>query len=350
MKNIVFLLAMGLLLFSCGPQENPDPVIPSVTTGDVTDITTTTAFCGGNVTADGGAAVIARGVCWSTLENPTTSDSKTTDDLAQRTKAEDGTGLGTYTSHVTGLSPNTTYYVRAYATNANGTAYGEQRTFKSQQEQGSVFGSFTDSRDGNHYETVTIGSQVWMAENLAYLPSVVGPETGSEYDGYEAYPFYYVYGYDGASVATAKATANYTTYGVLYNWPAAITACPEGWHLPSDAEWKQLEMYLGITSAQADATGWRGTAEGGKLKEEGTTHWDSPNTGATNSSGFTALPGGYRFSNGIFGSFGITGYWWSSTEYNTNYAWARILDYDLSTVYRGNYLKGNGFSVRCLRD
>ena len=136
MKNIVFLLAMGLLLFSCGPQENPDPVIPSVTTGDVTDITTTTAFCGGNVTADGGAAVIARGVCWSTLENPTTSDSKTTDDLAQRTKAEDGTGLGTYTSHVTGLSPNTTYYVRAYATNANGTAYGEQRTFTTNAQQG----------------------------------------------------------------------------------------------------------------------------------------------------------------------------------------------------------------------
>ena len=94
MKKIVLLLSMGLLLFSCGPQENPDPVIPSVTTGDVTDITTTTAICGGNVTADGGAAVTARGVCWSTTQNPTTSDSKTTDDLAQRTKAEDVTGMG----------------------------------------------------------------------------------------------------------------------------------------------------------------------------------------------------------------------------------------------------------------
>lgn len=205
--------------------------------------------------------------------------------------------------------------------------------------------TFTDSRDGKVYKTVTIGEQVWMAENLAYLPSVVGPATESYTD-----PYYYVYGYDGTSVATAKATTNYQTYGVLYNWPAALSACPPGWHLPSDAEWKQLEMYLGITSAQADATGWRGTAEGGKLKEEGTTHWDSPNTGATNSSGFTALPGGYRFSSGLFGSIGFTGYWWSSTEYNTNYAWARILDYDHSTVYRGNYLKGNGFSVRCLRD
>ena len=184
-----------------------------------------------------------------------------------------------------------------------------------------------------------------MAENLAYLPSVVGPATESYTD-----PYYYVYGYDGTSVATAKATTNYQTYGVLYNWPAALSACPPGWHLPSDAEWKQLEMYLGITSAQADATGWRGTAEGGKLKEEGTTHWDSPNTGATNSSGFTALPGGYRSLNGSFNYIGIYGVWWSSTVYGTDYAWGRSLYYGNSTVHRGGYDKFYGFSVRCLRD
>jgi len=206
--------------------------------------------------------------------------------------------------------------------------------------------TFTDSRDGKVYKTVTIGEQVWMAENLAYLPSVVGPATESYTD-----PYYYVYGYDGTSVATAKATTNYQTYGVLYNWPAALSACPPGWHLPSDAEWKQLEMYLGITSAQADATGWRGTAEGGKLKEEGTTHWDSPNTGATNSSGFTALPGGYRSYDGRFYSIGIYGYWWSSPEINTYDAWYRSLRYDTSDVYRSyGFNRGNGFSVRCLRD
>ena len=204
--------------------------------------------------------------------------------------------------------------------------------------------TFTDSRDGKVYKTVTIGEQVWMAENLAYLPSVVGPATESYTD-----PYYYVYGYDGTSVATAKATTNYQTYGVLYNWPAALSACPPGWHLPSDAEWKQLEMYLGITSAQADATGWRGTAEGGKLKEEGTTHWDSPNTGATNTSGFTALPGGVR-GGGRFASIGIGGIRWSSTEDITEAAWARTLTYDTSLVYRGTFLKANGYSVRCLRD
>ena len=116
---------------------------------------------------------------------------------------------------------------------------------------------FTDARDGTHYDAVKIGNQVWMAENLKYLPSVVGPATGSETAAY-----YYVYDYDGTDVMAAKATANYTTYGVLYNWPAAMNACPTGWHLPSDAEWTELTDYLGGSGVA-----------GGKLKEIGTTHW-----------------------------------------------------------------------------
>jgi len=122
MKKIVLLLITGLLLYSCTPQENPDPnkTKPTVTTGQITGITTTTATCSdNNVTADGGAAVTARGVCWSTTQNPTTTNSKTSN----------GTGVGAYSSNLTGLSPKTTYYVRAYATNSKGTAYGEQKTF-----------------------------------------------------------------------------------------------------------------------------------------------------------------------------------------------------------------------------
>ncbi len=204
---------------------------------------------------------------------------------------------------------------------------------------------FTDPRDGNTYTYQTYGTQVWMTKNLAYLPSVVGPGTGSSSTAY-----YYLYDYNGADVATAKATSNYTTYGVLYNWSAALTACPEGWHLPSDAEWKQLEMYLGMTSAQADATSWRGTDEGGKLKETGTTHWTTPNTGATNSSGFTALPGGYRSADGPFGRIGGYGYWWSSTHAFADDAWLRLLPYDRSSVDRDGYGKDYGLSVRCLQD
>ena len=319
----------------------------SVTTGQVTNITSTTASCSGNVTSDGGSSVTARGVCWSTTQNPTTADSKTTD----------GEGPGPYTSNITGLSPNTTYYVRAYATNSEGTAYGEQRTFRTLTASDIEYGSLTDPRDGNEYKTINIGGKEWMAENLKYLPEVVGPATSSQTTS-----CYYVYGYDGTDVHTAKSTANYQTYGVLYNWPAAMNgaatsntipsgvqgACPAGWHLPSDAEWKQMEMYLGMSQSEADSDGWRGTDEGGKMKHPGTEYWGEPNTGATNSSGFTALPGGYIYSS--FGQMHGEGFWWSSTQYIDDSAWWHYLSWNESRVSRINPLKGNGLSVRCIKD
>ena len=195
-------------------------------------------------------------------------------------------------------------------------------------------GILADTRDGNLYSYRTYGSQVWMTKNMAYLPSVVGPGTGSNSTAY-----YYVYGYDGSDVATAKATDNYSTYGVLYNWTAAQSACPSGWHLPSDAEWTTFTNDLGGASVA-----------GGKLKEAGTAHWNSPNTGATNESGFTALPGGYRSDSGGFYGIGLYGDWWSSTEYLTSIAWYRLLLYNTSGVYRASGSKELGFSVRCLRD
>jgi len=194
--------------------------------------------------------------------------------------------------------------------------------------------TYKDNRDGNLYSYKTIGTQVWMTKNMAYLPSVVGPGTGSNSTAY-----YYVYGYDGTDVATAKATSNYTTYGVLYNWTAAQSACPSGWHLPSDAEWTTFTDNLG---GEYEA--------GGKMKETGTSHWTSPNTGATNESGFTAHPGGYRTNDGTFSNIGIGGNWWSSTESGTNSAWNRYLHYHNSTVNRRSGNKGHGYSVRCLRD
>ncbi len=373
MKKIFLLLAMGFMLNSCGPQENPDPPTtkPTVTTGQIIGITATTATCSeNNVTTDGGSAVTARGVCWSTSQNPTTSNSKTTN----------GTGLGTYTSNITGLSPNTTYYVRAYATNSEGTAYGkDQRSFKTQQEQDPGDGSFTDSRDGKVYNTVTIGEQVWMAENLAYLPIVVGPEACSLEPGHEADKYYYVNGYNGTDVAAAKATTNYQTYGVLYNWPAAMNGatssdanpsgvqgiCPDGWHLPSDAEWMQLESFLAkngynfdgsissewddprlkIAISLASATGWAASYFLGVIGNTNTAY-----DIYRNKSGFSALPGGYRVSGGRFSRIGIEGGWWSSTQIDTIFAWDRKLTYTESRVDRLNGVKGNGLSVRCVRD
>ena len=211
-------------------------------------------------------------------------------------------------------------------------------------------GTFIDSRDGNEYNWVQIGNQVWMAENLAYLPRVNRVADGSE-DAAGSY--YYVYGYDGTNVTDAKATDNYTTYGVLYNWTAAMDGeassttnpsgiqgvCPTGWHLPSDAEWIELTDYLGGEEFA-----------GGKLKETGTTHWASPNAGATNETGFTALPGGYRVDSGSFYDIGSYGLWWSSTENNTNGANVRDLNYNYSNLYNNYGSKKFGFSVRCVRD
>ncbi|MCD4697466.1 MAG: fibrobacter succinogenes major paralogous domain-containing protein, partial [Bacteroidales bacterium] len=173
----------------------------------------------------------------------------------------------------------------------------------------------------------------WMKENLAYLPDVSPPSNGSQTSSY-----HYVYGYDGSSVSEAKATSNYQTYGVLYNWPAASTACPDGWHLPSDDEWTILTDYLGGESVA-----------GGKMKETGTTHWNSPNTGATNESGFSCLPGGYYYG-GSYYYLGSSGYWWSSAEYSSTYAWYRRMGYDYGNVARSSSSKALGFSVRCLRD
>lgn len=209
--------------------------------------------------------------------------------------------------------------------------------------------TFTDSRDGNIYQTVTIGNQVWMAENLAYLPSVVGPSISSKTNTY-----YYVYNYDGSAVNEAKATEEYSVYGVLYNWPAAMNGaesstsnpsgiqgvCPTGWHLPSDSEWTQLTDYLGGASNA-----------GGKLKAIGNLHWRTSEIEVTNETGFTALPGGGRFGDGAFYSIGSVGIWWSSTESNDTHPWSRSMPYNSNLVSRTTgSSKEMGRSVRCIRD
>ena len=207
----------------------------------------------------------------------------------------------------------------------------------------------TDARDGNHYNAVRIGTRIWMSENLKYLPSVDFITNGSTTD-----PHYYVYGYNGIVVADAKATADYSTYGVLYNWPAAMNGesssssnpsgiqgvCPVGWHLPSNAEWTELIDYLGGASVA-----------GGKLKEAGTDHWSNPNTGATNESGFTALPGGERRASTVSTVFKKEfGFWWSTTEISSDYVYHVYMRYDDSNAYTSIMTKNDGYSVRCVKD
>lgn len=312
------LLLMGLFLAvasSC--KKNDDNGFPALSTSEVMKIAQTKATSGGTITYDGGFVITARGVCWSLGGNPTIADNKTSD----------GPGAGSFSSELTGLMAGMTYYVRAYATNSQGTGYGSTMVFQT------IGNTFTDARDGNVYKIVTIGNQLWMAENLKYLPEVFDHFTASE-----TTPYYYVYGYSGTNVIEAKATANYGTYGVLYNWEAANTACPVGWNLPGDAEWIELSDYLGGESIA-----------GGKLKEAGTTHWVTPNTGATNETGFTALPAGLRAING-FGNIGNYGYWWSSNEYSSTHAWIQSIGYDQAIFGSYYFMKELGFSVRCVRD
>ncbi len=205
---------------------------------------------------------------------------------------------------------------------------------------------FTDDRDSQTYATVQIGTQCWMAENLNIGTMVNGGGNQADNSTIEKYCY-------------NNSTANCDTYGGLYQWDEAMqyvtTAgtqgiCPTGWHFPTDAEWMTLEEEVeSTTGVNWTATGWRGTDAGGNLKETGTTHWNSPNTGATNSSGFTGLPGGYRYTNGTFLTLTYYATFWSSSEYGTN-AWSRYLTYDHAQVTRYDIDQAYGFSVRCVRD
>ena len=302
------------------------PVVPTLTTIAASSITSTTATSGGNISSDGGAAVTARGVCWNTTQTPTIANSKTID----------GTGVGIFTSSITTLTANTTYYVRAYATNSAGTSYGSQISFITQLISG---GTVTDV-DGNTYSTVTIGTQVWMVENLKVTKFNDNTAIPLVTDRY-VWSFLWTPGYCWYN---NDAETNKNTYGALYNWFAVNTGklCPTGWHVPSDTEWTILTNYLGGESVA-----------GGKLKETGTSHWISPNTGATNSSGFTALPGGDRTITISFSSIGQTGSWWSSTEIENSslsaYVW--IMYSSSSNAKRNtNYFSSEGLSARCVKD
>jgi uncharacterized protein (TIGR02145 family) len=202
---------------------------------------------------------------------------------------------------------------------------------------GTETGTFTDDRDGNTYRYVEIGNQVWMAENLKYLPEVFFPE-----DSQDDVSRYYVFAYSGNDVGEAKATDNYKAYGVLYNWPAALDACPAGWYLPADEEWTELTDFLGGENIA-----------GGKLKETGTSRWQSPNTGATNETGFTARPGGYLSFSGNMEDLETVGRWWTSTDAELTddlAAWSRGMSYNESAVTRTDAPRQLGFSVRCVRD
>ncbi len=207
--------------------------------------------------------------------------------------------------------------------------------------------------DTVYYNVVQMGCQCWLLENLRYLPQV--DNTSSITD-----PKYYVYNYNGTDTIEAKAHTIgeinvHETYGALYNWVAATSACPMGWVLPSNKDWKDLEVFVGMTETQTDSIGWRGTNEGSKLAgidtlwQEGALIED-PEFETT---GFNVIPGGGRYDiSGLFVSIGLAGNWWSSTEGNdSDNAWYRHIHYSRSNIYQDHfvYSKGVGRSVRCIK-
>jgi len=315
--------------------------ISTLTTTAITSINTTSATSGGDITSDGGASITARGVVWSTSTSPT---------ISLTTKTSDGIGKGFFTSSLTNLTPKTTYYVRAYATNSAGTGYGNEISFTTS-DSSNVMGipcpgtPTVKDIDGNSYNTVQIGTQCWTKENLRvtkYRDGSVMPldeSGGAEGNGS---------GQTWSSRTTGARTVydhsvnNLTTYGYLYNWYAVSDTkgiCPSGWHVPRDGEWTNLTNYLG---GEAIA--------GGKIKTTGTVFWQSPNTGASNESGFSALPGGCRLNEGSFINFRSNAFFWSTTESSSSNAWLRSLSLYSGNVFRSDYGKRLGYSVRCLRD
>jgi len=202
-------------------------------------------------------------------------------------------------------------------------------------------GTFTDSRDNHEYPWIRIGQQIWMAQNLAYLPYVNPSSVISVTEARS-----YVYGYQGTKTTEAMATSNYDNYGGLYNYEAAKIGCPDGWHLPTDEEWKTMEMFLGMSQADADKTGLRESGTVG-LKLKATTAWGENQN--TNSSGFNAIPGGYM-EDLSFQALLTAGVFWTATGAEGESAIDRYLDNVAGGIDRGPWPRSDGYSVRCVRN
>lgn len=336
--SVIFVVIFLTIIQFCTKVK-----VPIVTTLRVNDITQTSSVSGGNVIDDGGDEISSRGVCWGKGFNPTIDDDTTIN----------GSGKGSFTSNLTGLDIFTSYNVRAYAINSAGVGYGSSIYFETHKPLESIvfnpdllYGSVSDI-EGNIYKTIQIGTQTWMAENLrtgrfsdnSIIPLIKDSTAWMD----RITPGYCWFSNDSSTYKEI--------FGGLYNWYAVVdnrNLCPTGWHIPSGIEWNNLRNYYdGFYYA------------GGKLKESGTAHWGNPNNGATNESGFTALPGGMRFGWGApsmntpqFTYSGSFGFWWSSTEYQnlTDKGIVLWLDYSSPYAEGGSEYKNCGLSVRCIKD
>jgi uncharacterized protein (TIGR02145 family) len=341
MRKILFILFAGIFIWRCQKTNDGNgnstvtviPIAPTTLTATAKSTTQINLSWADNSTNEDGFKV----------QSKTGSAAYT--DVATVNK-----DITTYSD--IGLTPNTTYTYRIYAYNTVGNSPTYTNEVSVTTNQGNNNPESVNDASGNTYPTITIGTQVWMAENLrttkyndgTTVPLVLDKnQWGNNYGIYTQLPMMCWYN-NQQGINTAN------KFGALYNWYSINTytngnknICPSGWHVPSDAEWTTLTMYLG---GEAVA--------GGKMKSTGTDFWKSPNNDATNSSGFSGFPCGYRYGEGSFIEIGNVGQWWSSTESEALFAWYRTLYYATGAVYRydgkNDYGKAQGLSIRCIKD
>jgi uncharacterized protein (TIGR02145 family) len=331
MKKLLYtffslLLISFIVLFGCKKYK-----LPVVETIGLTGITQYSVKASGNITHDRGEEIQHKGICCSTSPDPTIADMNT----------DEGSGMESYSSSINYLYPNTTYFVRAYATSVAGTGYGSSFSFTTLEDNlifnpNLSYGSLTDI-DGNTYKTIIIGSQTWMAENLKTTHYRNGDPISNITDSLE-----WLHNPTDIYCYYKNVSGWNTIYGKLYNGYVVIDTrniAPLGWHVPSTAEWTTLINYCG---------GFDNA--GCKLKESGSVHWQNPDDYSTNESGFTAVGAGFRDSGAHFHGWLREGYWWTSTESFSWYIDIVRMGYDWCGIQFHENDKFSGYNIRCIKD
>jgi uncharacterized protein (TIGR02145 family) len=338
MKKLLIFTLISFLLISCSSNNDSSGITPEnlfkVETYSVVNVGHQSATVFGTFGPSFLADVTAYGICYGLSANPTVNGTHTIE-------LNFNEATGTFSSSLLSLSQNTTYYVRAYGTTSNGTFYGDQRTFSTLSQLYTNGGAVVDA-DGNSYSSIVINGKQWMKGNLnvsKYRNGDIIPEVTdiAEWDALTT----------GAWCYYSNDSANGTTYGKLYNWYAVNDPrglAPAGWHIPTDSEWTSLITFLGGANVA-----------GSKIKDSGTL-WSDQTQGATNQSGFTAIPAGYGYltltytpDDQPFKSLGDAAYWWSATASGTNTAYS--VDVRLgNTVTQSSIRNKTAISVRCVRN
>jgi uncharacterized protein (TIGR02145 family) len=293
----------------------------SVKTGAVLKVGITSASVSGRILTDNLADVVSTGICWNTKPRPVISNFKLSVHLDS----------ARFICQLNNLTPATIYFLRAFATTATDTVYGDQVVFYTHKQ-----GAVADI-EGNYYNSIVIGTQTWLTEDLKTslfnngLP--ITNAAGTDSWLWRKTPAWCWYSNDSANYSFPR--------GKLYNWYAVETGklCPTGWHVPSNSEWTTLQNFLGGD-----------TIAGGKLKTTGTFFWRSPNARATDQSGFSAIPGGYRSASGKFFYFTIVDNWWSTDIISPDAAYNWHVNHESGRLYHEYSFKSFGYCVRCLKD